>query len=922
MKHWRPLALALGVALLAGCGAEDPAKLMTSARSFLEKNDRDAAVIQLKTALQADPSLAEARFLLGTTLLDKGDAAAALIELDKALEHKYPPHLVIPAIARALNQSGQQDKLIERYGNVDLDPPASQADLKAALAMAFGALDRRGEALKAVQAALKAQPDHEAAGLFRARLMADDGNVDAALAAVEAILARRPQSADALLTKAELLAFGKRDDDAALAAYQAAAEIRPDSAPAHVGALRLLLAKKDLEGATAQLAKLRKVLPQHPQTMYFEGHVALLAKDDKKAREFADQLLHVSPNNPRVLQLAGAAAFERKDFAQAEQHLLQALRADPKQQATRRLLALTYLRQSQATKALALLQPLLEEGEPSAAMHNLLAQAHMQAGDLAQAESHFAKASRLDPANTRSRAALAVSRLAQGQGQALADLESIASTDTGTSADLPLISAYVGKKEYAKALKAIDALEAKIGGPQAFSWNLRAQVFLRKADVAAARQALGKSLELAPGFYPAAASLARLDLIDKRPEDARRRFDAVLAADPGSIPALMAVAALKVRAGAGRDEVLSTFREAIRQRPGSVPVRQALVSYHLGRNETAEALEAARQGAAAAAPNDPDMLSLLGSALLAAKDNNQAISTFNKLVKLQPESGLALLKLAEAQMAAGSRGEAIRELQRALQLEPGHLAIQRTLATALLAEGRDDEALALAGDIKRLHPAQELGFAVEGAVHASQKRWPQAIAAFQAGLKAVPASTGLATRLHAAWMASGQPAQASRWSTEWRASHPKDATFRFYLGDQALMRKDVAAAEASYREVMALQPDNALAINNVAWLLASSGRPGALELAERANKLLVNRPPILDTLALAHSRAGQPAKAVEILRQALTIEPSNASLRLNLAQALADSGDKPAAKNELKEVLKLGSSFGRIEEARTLMGTL
>lgn len=922
MKTWRLPALALSAALLVACGAQDPTKLMASARSFLAKNDRDAALIQLKTALQADPTLPEARFLLGATLLDQGNAPSALIELDKALELKYPQQLVIPVIARALNQAGQHDKLIERYGSLDLEPAAAQADLKAAVASAHGVLGQREEALKAVQVALAAQPEHEAAGLFRARLMADSGEVDGALAMVDAILARQPKSYESLLTKAELLAFGKQDSDGALVAYQAAALARPDQGPAHVGALRLLLAKRDLEGAKAQLDKLKQSLPQHPQTLYFEGNIALLAKDSKKAREIADQLLHLSPDNAKLLQLAGAAAYERKDFAQAEQHLTQALRVAPRQQVTRRLLALTYLRQAQSAKALEVLEPLLDEGEPTAALHNLLAQAHMQAGDLAQAEKHFAKASKLEPANTRSRAALAVSRLAQGQGEALSELESIVASDSGTVADLPLISAYIGKKDYAKAMKAIDALETKLAGPQAFTWNLRAQVHLRQADVAAARKALAKALELKPAFFPAAASLARLDLADKRPEDARGRFEAVLAADPTQVQAMLGLAALKARAGATRDDVLSTFRAALLQAPASVPLRRAMVNYHLGLNETAAALEVARQGAAAAAPNDPDMLALLGGALLAARDHNQAIATFNKLVKQQPESAAALLKLAEAQVAAGARAEAIKNLQRALALQPGHGLIQRLLATALIAEKRSDEALALAKDIQRQHPAQEFGFAVEGAVHAARQLWPQAVAAYQAGLKVSPASTGLSTRLHSAWMASGQTAQADRWSTQWLSKHPADATFLFYLGDQSLLRKDLAAAETHYRSVMKLQPDNALAINNVAWLLASSGRPGALELAERANKLMPNRPPILDTLALAHSRSGKPGKAVEILRQALAIESGNASLRLNLAKALAESGDRAAAKTELKEVLKLGSSFGRIDEARALMGTL
>lgn len=60
-------------ALMAGCGAGDPDSLMASGKDYLAKNDSKAAVIQFKNALQMNPNLAEARFLLGKALLEAGD---------------------------------------------------------------------------------------------------------------------------------------------------------------------------------------------------------------------------------------------------------------------------------------------------------------------------------------------------------------------------------------------------------------------------------------------------------------------------------------------------------------------------------------------------------------------------------------------------------------------------------------------------------------------------------------------------------------------------------------------------------------------------------------------------------------------------------------------------------------------------------
>ncbi len=921
MRNLRAFALCAALATLTACSGESPADLMGSAKDYLAKGDVKAAMIQLKTVLQTDPASAEARFLLGKALLDSGDTTAATIELEKALDLKYPEQTVAPEIARALRATGEFQRLVDKFGQRDLDDPKAQADLQASLAAAYGALGRLDDARKAVDKALKAMPGHGPATHLQARLLADAGDLDGALAAISQIIEKNPQDFEAWLVKAELLVFGKHDTAGALAAYRRAIEIKPSYAPAHAGAMTMLLGSRDLEGAKAQLVHLQKALPNHPQTRYFEGNIALLSKDLDKAKAIADELLAIGPNNARVLQFAGGVAHERRDFTQAELHLSRAIQFAPRLDAARRLLALTQLRLSQPAKALATLQPLLDQAAPTAQTYSLVAQAHLQAGDITEAETYFGKAAKLNPDDVRTRTAVAVTRLVQGDNAGMAELESIAAADSGTAADLPLISALVRKKDYAGALRAIDALEKKLTGPQPMVWNLRARVHLRKGDVKAARLALEKALEIKPSFYPAAAALAGLDLMDRNVDAAKKRFDSVLAADPGNVQALLASASLKARTGAPREEVLATFQNAIKQGPEAVPPRLALVRYHLALNESTLAVAAAQQGVAAI-PNQPDLLDALGRALISTRDLNQAESTYNKLAQLQRNSALPLLRLAEIHLMSGNRDDAVQQLKRALVLDPDNLLAQKTLSDVHIAERRFDAAIQIAREIQKKHPKREIGYALEGAAQAAQKHWEPAIAVYRAGLKAVPGSTELGARLHSLLEASGQRGEAERFMSQWLREHPADAAFQFYLGDVAMMRGQLPQAEARYREVIKLQPDNALALNNVAWLLATGKKPGAVEMAERADRLLVNRPTIMDTLALALASDGQVAKAVAVLRQALAIDPSNAQIRLNLAKTLIQAGDKPSAKTELKEVLKLGSKFPRQDEVRELLSKL
>src|SRR6478736_4974119 len=60
-------------ASLSGCGKQSPDALIASAKQYLSQGDQKAASIQLKNALQTNPDLPEARFLLGKALLEAED---------------------------------------------------------------------------------------------------------------------------------------------------------------------------------------------------------------------------------------------------------------------------------------------------------------------------------------------------------------------------------------------------------------------------------------------------------------------------------------------------------------------------------------------------------------------------------------------------------------------------------------------------------------------------------------------------------------------------------------------------------------------------------------------------------------------------------------------------------------------------------
>lgn len=920
-RAFAPALLAIAAAALVACGGDSPDKLLGSAKELMAKDDPKAAIIQIKNALQAAPDSAEGRYLLGKALLASGDAPAATLELRKALDLRHDENVVVPELARAMFIEGQYQKLTEQFGQTVLSVPLSEADLKSTLALTYGSMGRRDLAQGAVEAALKAAPDYGPAKVFEARLQADTGDVDGALAAIDKQIGRTPQDHDAWQLKGDLLNFGKKDSEGALQAYRQAIAVKPNFVPAHSAVLTLLLSRQDLKAAREQVLALQKVLPNHPQTAYFAGNVALLAKEYDKAREITQQLLRVAPDNPRVLQLAGAVEFEKRSYLQAEAHLAKALQKAPDQEVSRRLLALTYLQTSQPAKTLATLQPMLEKANPAASTYTLAAQAHLQAGDLNDAEAAFQKAAQINPDDKRTRTALAVSKMLKGNGDAgMAELQTLAASDDSTTADLPLIGALVRKKDFPGALKAIDALEKKTPD-KPIAANLRARVQMQMGDKDAARASFAQALKIQPTFYPATSALAQLALLDGKPDEAKRLLEEALKADPRNMQALLAAARLKAGTGAPREEIVAVFTNAIQQNASDAAPRLALINYQLAQKDFKAALEVA-QTATAAMPNNTDILEALGRAQAATGDGNQASATFNKLAQLMPQSPLPYLRLADVQWSAKNRDAAMQSLKRALAIAPDNLQAQRAMVDVHLADNKVAEATTVAREIQKQRPTQDIGFLIEGGIEASQKRWDRALEIYTAGLKAAPNSTELATRMHVALTAAKKDAAADKHVADWLKGHPRDSEFYFYLGDQAMASRNLAVAESRYREVLKIQPENALALNNVAWLMATAKKPGAVALAEKATTLLPNRPVIMDTLALALATEGQLPKAVEVMKKAVALEASNPQLRFNLAKLLISSGDKAGAKAELVTLSQLGTKFPRQAEVSELLKTL
>ena len=133
---------------------------------------------------------------------------------------------------------------------------------------------------------------------------------------------------------------------------------------------------------------------------------------------------------------------------------------------------------------------------------------------------------------------------------------------------------------------------------------------------------------------------------------------------------------------------------------------------------------------------------------------------------------------------------------------------------------------------------------------------------------------------------------------------------------------ELGLAERYYNAIVAVEPQNAKALNDLAWVLSKSNKPGAVALAERALVLAPNNPIGLDTLATALAADNKLPLAIETAKSAVRLAPDVPLARLNLAKIYLQAQDLKNAKAELSELAKITRQYPERQEVADLLKTL
>jgi tetratricopeptide (TPR) repeat protein len=293
------------------------------------------------------------------------------------------------------------------------------------------------------------------------------------------------------------------------------------------------------------------------------------------------------------------------------------------------------------------------------------------------------------------------------------------------------------------------------------------------------------------------------------------------------------------------DRGLDAYRKSITF-PGTPPeAHHALVRALLDRGLREEALNAAR-AAGAAFPGDSALAVRLGALLGNAGSWTEAVSILADVVRVEPGNAAARTELARALLAIGEKDRAHAELVEAIRLDPESAAARQMIGVVFQSRGDLKGAEAAWREALRLEPGSVETMASLGGLYAVSGRIPEAHALYAEAVQRAPD----------AWMV------------------------RYGRATLFLSEGRVKEAAAEYREALKRKPDFLPAVNDLAWLLATSRDPAvrtpaeAISLAERlAEATKRNDAWPLRTLAAAYASAGRFDDAIKVVTEAVMLEP-------------------------------------------------
>lgn len=857
------LCAGAGLILLNACSTDPEARkarYFSSAEKYLKERNYEAAKVQLINAVKTDPKFEKAHHTLATTCLTLGDLRCAYGELEVTVRLNPGNHEAQLQLAGLLLAGKQDDRAQEIAEKVIAEDPANSA-AHGVLGAVYATNRDVPNAVRELQKAIELAPQRANNYLALGSVYSSAGRTEEALEAFRKAVQIDPKSPQTRLALSRFyLSQGKTGE--AEAEIRSAIELDRSAVLPRLSLAALYQTAGRIEEAEKAFAELKTVAPDDPRAYRALGIFYVLRNERGKAISEFQAVLRAKPQDSTVKALLAEALLDTGQLARAGTLNGELQKSDPKNLRLPLLTGRILLAQGKYQEAVTELQTAVKASPDSARAFYFLGAAQNAAGFPLQARPSWLRALELQPGLLEARVALA-------------ELEA-------------------NSRNFGEALRHADeALKANPGLVPA--QLVRARALAARGETRPAESMLEdarKRVESEPRSVAARLALASLYQLSGRPAEAEKAYAELKAAAPDDPQAYRALG-LFYLSGNDKGKAISEFQSLLRVKPKDAPIQALLAGLLLDTGQAGRA-EALRQELLKSDPKNRSLPLLAGRILLAQRKYPQAVVELQAAVKANPESAAAHYYLGFAQNASGSPAQARPSWLRALELQPGLLEARLALADLEANSGNYGDALRLAGEAIKASPNSLSAQLVRARALLARGDSRQAQEILESILARDPVHMPALRLLVNLRIREGKAAEVLQRISQLARSHPRNGDLHAMLAILQAVRKDMANAEASAREAVALGgPGSEASVVLAQAYLAKGSTDKAKQTLHSAIEANPRNAANCIVLASLYEREGNREQARKLYERAQQIDPESALVANNLAYLYLENGGDP-----------------------------
>ncbi len=885
--------------------------------------ENDAAIIELKNAIQQRPDYLVAHIMLAKVQLQNKNLIATEVALSQADKFGADPMLLVLTRAQLYLYQLKYEQLLKEIIPAKFKKN-QQADLHLFRGHAFLQLNQLAYALNEYNAAAEKAPDRVEPLIGRATVRLRLGDKDGAIAAAEKVTKMQPDSTGSWYLKAITNHFQGRLQEA-LIGYTRTLEKEPEHQDARLARASVLMDLNRDDEAETDLAYLRETYPFNVKAAYL--YFVVLARNNREIEaqyalnSAADVLNKIVPEyinkHPQSLLLAGLVNFNLKRYGPAMQYLELYNQKFPDKPDPYRMMATILLEKGENEKVIKLLKPILPNVSNDYRMLFILGTAYMRNGQHDMANSLLEKVSALDVKGVDIHTELGMTRLAMGQEErAIKEFNSALKNNPGNSkAGIPLAILYMNRGQAEKAVGITEKiLQQQADSPMIL--NLLGATQAKAGKQKLAREAFEKAIKQKPDFISAHINLSKLDVTEKQIETAQQRLIKLISQYPENITLLIELA--KIYQIENNYESASGWLEkALKLDTRSLPARLALIKLKLQAGRGPEALTLAQE-ARLQNPESMEALEILAHSFVANDNRDKAAGILQVMSQNAGFNAKQLYRIARQQSAVEDHSSAIKSLKKAVLGNEDFIPARVALAEAELRHGMAVFAHNHADFLLKKYPEQSHGYRLLGDIALKAGKPGQAVKHYQTAFDK-QRSTFLLMRLYTSLKQSGDNPAAFQLVKQWVSEHKHDAQAVQALAEEYLRDGDLKESQKYYEQLLQHLGKRTDILNNLAYIYFSIGDDRALEYAEQARQLSPELPAVNDTLGWILVNKGQLERGLHYLRIAYARASQDPEISYHIGAALYQLKRYEEAASELKQALKTNPSFNGSIEAKNLL---